>query len=144
MTQRTAVQNHADIVTLRDLVNAQIERLESLLAAAKELEASRHDAIDAKLAASHDVMETRLEHLNALRSDVITKTEYVAQHESLSKEFHAAVDIFQSQIAALKEWKAEQGGKASTAAVAGAYVLALVGWIVGPIIAIALERLYRG
>jgi hypothetical protein len=69
--------------------------------------------------------------LNELRGDVITKTEYLAQHDSLAKEFHAAVDMFQAQIGALKEWKAEQGGKASTVSVFMLGIGMVVGWLIG-------------
>jgi hypothetical protein len=112
----------------------------AVIGSAKELEITRHEAIDAKLHAAKEVLDHRLEALNALREDVITKTEYRAQHDALAQEFHAAVDLFAAQIGSLKEWKAEQGGKASQTAVVGAYVIAALGWVIGPLLALAVER----
>ena len=139
----TTQSNHEDLVTLRDLVDLEIRRLETMLTAAKELEVSRHEAIDAKLAASHNALQDRLHFLNELRNDVITKTEYSASHESLANEFHGAVKLFQAEISGLKEWKAEQGGKASQTAVVGAYIIATAGWLIGPLVAIAIERMIK-
>jgi hypothetical protein len=130
----------ADVVT-RDLLDERTCRIMHIIGSAKELEVERHAAIDAKLSAASMVLEERLHHLNELRGDVITKKEYTAQHDGLAKEFHNAVDMFQSQIAALKEWKAEQRGKASQSSVLGAYIVGVVGWIVGPLIALAIERI---
>ena len=130
----------SDVVT-RELLDERTCRLMAVIGAAKELEVARHEAIDARLGASKEVLDHRLHLLNELRGDVITKTEYLAQHDSLAKEFHAAVDVFSAQIASLKEWKAEQGGKASQTAVVGAYVIAIIGWIIGPLVGLALERL---
>jgi hypothetical protein len=132
--------NKADVVT-RDLLDERTCRLMHIIGSAKELEVERHAAIDAKLQAASTVLNERLYHLNELRGDVVTKKEYTAHHESLAKEFHAAVDMFQSQIAALKEWKAEQSGKASQSSVFGAYIVGVVGWIIGPLIALAIERI---
>ena len=129
----------SDVVT-RELLDERTCRLMTVLSAAKELEITRHEAIDAKLQAAKEVLDHRLEALNALREDVITKTEYRAQHDALAQEFHAAVDVFAAQIASLKEWKAEQGGKASQTAVVGAYVIAALGWVIGPLLALAVER----
>jgi len=72
---------------------------------------------------------------------MLTRPEYNAQHDALASEFHSAVKLFQAEIAGLKEWKAEQGGKASTAAVLGAYAVAIGSWLVGPLIALAIERI---
>ena len=136
----TEPRKPTDVVT-RELLDERTCRLMAVINASKELELERHVAIDAKLGAAKEVLDHRLETLNALREDVITKTEYRAQHDALAQEFHAAVDSFAAQIASLKEWKAEQGGKASQTAVVGAYVIAVLGWIIGPLVGLALERL---
>jgi hypothetical protein len=82
---------------------------------------------------------------------MLPRPEYAAQHDSLAKEFHAAVDLFQAQIGALKEWraeiipqltqlneiaslkdwKAEQRGKASAASVFVLGIGMVVGWLIG-------------
>ena len=136
----TEPRKPTDVVT-RELLDERTCRLTAIMSAAKELEIARHDAIDAKLGAAKEVLDHRLEALNALREDVISKTEYRAQHDALAQEFHAAVDLFAAQIGSLKEWKAEQGGKASQAAVIGAYVIAVMGWVIGPVVALIMERL---
>jgi hypothetical protein len=136
----TEPRKPTDVVT-RELLDERTCRLMAVIGAAKELEVERHAAIDAKLQAASTVLNERLYHLNELRGDVVTKKEYTAHHESLAKEFHAAVDLFAAQIASRKEWKAEQGGKASQTAVVGAYVIAVLGWIIGPLVGLALERL---
>ena len=94
---------------------------------------------------------------------MITRPEYTSQHDSLAKEFHGAVDMFNTQIGVIREWKAEiipqllllneigplkdwkseQKGKASQSAVVGAYVVAVLGWLISPLVALAIERAMR-
>jgi hypothetical protein len=132
--------NKADVVT-RELLDERSQRIMDVIDAAKQLELARHAAIDAKLQASNEVLEHRLRMLNDLRGNVVSKTEYTVHHQALAAELSGTIKVFQAELKILNEWKAEQGGKASTTAVMGAYVLALVGWLIGPMIAIALEKL---
>ncbi len=137
-----AKRNGSDNVTFRDL-DERTCRLMAIITSAKEADTLRHDAITAQVGAAEKVLGERLHLLNELRGDVITKTEYLAQHNALASEFHGVVKLFQSEISGLKEWKAEQGGKASQTAVIGAYVIAVAGWLIGPLIALAIERVMQ-
>lgn len=126
----------SDTAVTRELLDERTCRIMAVINAGKELEITRHDAIDAKLEVSHQVLQERLHALNELRGNVITKGEYAAQHESLAVEFHAAVRLFQSEISGLKEWKAEQGGKASMTAVYFAYAIGAIGLIISIVTAV--------
>jgi len=127
MVERTAATNHADIITLRDLMKSEIKRVEDAIVASERLDISRHEAIDAKLQAAENVLEHRLEGLNELRGDVITKGECRAERAPLAVE----LDI-------LRQWKAEQRGKASMTSVIGAYILAILSMLVG-LVGVILE-----
>ena len=133
-----------DVVT-RELLDERTRRLSEIIASGKELENVRHAAIEAKLLAAKDVLEQRLHLLNNLRSETMTRVEYLAQHEALAVEFHAAVTLFQAEINGLKEWKAELRGsmaeRASVKSVVGAYILAIFGMLASPLIALMIERL---
>jgi hypothetical protein len=136
----TRAANKADVVT-RELLDERSQRIMDVIDAAKQLELARHAAIDAKLHAANEVLEHRLRMLNDLRGNVVSKTEYTAHHQALASELSGTIKVFQAELKILNEWKAEQGGKASTAAVLGAYAVAIGSWLVGPLIALAIERI---
>lgn len=71
----------------------------------REFVEAKFEAIDKALMTATGVLEARLEHLNELRGNVITKTEYEAKHEALRTE-----------IESLKLSRAELAGKASQTA----------------------------
>ena len=160
------------IETLKELLEKRFDQLDklreaeakSLVLQAKEYERRLNDLNGeaARIAAVHEKNATnddldRVERENAelhRKQDALlmTRPEHKAQHDSLASEFHAAVTLFQSEIAGLKEWKAElvsqlvqlreigplkdwrneQRGKASINAVIGAYVIAIAGWLISP------------
>lgn len=118
--ESTAESNHAEIVTLRDLLDERTTAFQAAIESSRLLDNERHVAIEAKLKASDRVLEHRLQGLNELRGDVITKGEFKAEIVGVS-----------SEIAALREWKAEQQGKASAMSVIGAYVVAIFSLLLG-------------
>lgn len=136
----TAAQAKTDTVT-REMLDERTCRLMAIINAAKDIEQVRHEAIDAKLSAAKEVLEQRLHLLNDLRGNVVTKNEFAAQHSALIAEFHGEVKTFQTQFSNLNEWRSAQDGKASLSAVYIAYVIGIAGWLIGPLIAIAIEKL---
>ena len=60
----------------------------------------------------------------------MTKNEFVASHTVLTAEFHAEAAGLRAEVAALKEWKAEQKGKASTTSVIMSTAIAVAGLLV--------------
>ncbi len=129
----TSQANHEAIVTLRDLLDERICRVMAVITANKELEVSRHEAIDAKLKAAEEVLEARLILLNELRGDVLMKPEYTAQHEKLTGEFNNMTKLFQADISHLKEWRANQEGKASHGSVMMAGAIAVLGLVLSAV-----------
>ena len=102
------------IVSLRDYIESRLDSQEKAVGVAKEL-------MEARMTIADKSLEYRLHNLNKLRDDVITKTEYLASHNTLTVEFHAEAACLRSEISALKEWKAEMKGKASMTSVYIAY-----------------------
>jgi hypothetical protein len=118
--------NNDTLVTLRDYIESQFASHLQMHAAAK-------DAVDARLAKSDAVLESRLAMLNELRGDVITKGEYHSGHVALAAELHSEAARFAAEISALKEWRAEQSGKASMAAVYVAYIIGFGGLLMSAV-----------
>ena len=126
----TEPRKPSDVVT-REILDERTCRLMAVLNSAKELELARHEAIEAKLSAANEVLEQRLHYLNELRGNVITKGEYLSQHNSMIAEHHGDVKVLQTQINNLIEWKAEQKGKASMLSVMVVGVGMVIGWAIG-------------
>jgi hypothetical protein len=126
MTVPRTTSNHQDIVTLRDLLEEKCCKILSIIDSSKELEVSRHEAIEAKLQASEAVMEHRLKGLNELRSGVLSKAEFEAKHMTLQAELRAEAVGLRGELQQLKEWRAEQKGKASVASVYGVGLLSII------------------
>jgi hypothetical protein len=151
------------ILTLKELLEKRFDQLDklreaeakSLVLQAAEYE-RRLDALNGeaeRIAKIHGQNATRgdLERIERENAELhrkqdgllLTRPEYNAQHDALAGEFHGAVKLFQAEISGLKEWRAEQGGKASQTAVVGAYIIAIAGWLISPLIALAIERMTR-
>jgi hypothetical protein len=122
---RTTVSNHEDIVTLRDLVETKLTMLEQMIEASAALSEERNKSLDERLITAEKVLEHRLEGLNALRGNVITKHECKAE-----------MALVGADLTTFRERWAEAKGKASTASVVGVYVVSLIGLILGVISAI--------
>ena len=114
------------LVTLRDHFDAQCQAHQRATDLAREL-------MEARLARAEVEMERRLDVLNHLRSDVLSKTEFISAHAALTSEFHAEAAGLRAEVAMLKEWKAEQAGKASVSSVYFAYILAIAGVIMSAV-----------
>ena len=107
-------------VTILDLMEAELCKIRVLIDYVEKIDLERHKAVEAKMQAAEKVLEHRLLGLNELRAGVITKTEYDAKHE-----------VVRSELGAIREWQAEQKGKASQTAVIGAYALSGIGLLIG-------------
>ena len=70
-------------------------------------------------------IDRRMDALNHLRADMLTKGDFTAQHGLLMGEFRAEASSLRAEVGALKEWKAEQSGKASVTSVYLSYAIAL-------------------
>lgn len=110
------------LISLRDYIESRLTSQQMAIDLAKEL-------MEARMTTSDKTLEQRLNGLNHLRSDIITKTEFASAHNALTIEFHAEAAGLRSEIAALKEWKAEQKGKASISSVYIAYVISLISFL---------------
>jgi hypothetical protein len=107
------------LVTLREHLESRLDSQQQALELAKEL-------MNQRLRDAEKVLDHRLSVLNDLRGDVITKTEFLASHNALTSEFHAEAAGLRAEVLSLREWKAEQRGKASISSVYLSYVLAVV------------------
>ena len=114
------------ILTLKELLETRLDHLDklreteaqSLVLQAREYErrldalngeAERIANIHAQNASRGDLERIERENAELHRKQdatMLPRPEYTAQHEALSSEFHAAVDLFQAQIGTLKEWRA--------------------------------------
>ena len=115
----TTAQNHQDIVTLRDYMEA---RLEAIVATAK---------------AAEKTLNIRLEAMNEFRDQISKeRMEYLPRKEH--EQIHA---IMSEDIRMLRESKASADGKASMGAVYLSYAIAFVGILFGAInLVIVLSR----
>ena len=114
------------LVSLRDYFESHLTSHQRATDLARELMESRLERAEVE-------MERRLDVLNHLRSDMMTKVDFTAQHAGLMGEFRAEAAALRSEVAALKEWKAEQRGKASVTSVYLAYGLSVAGLLVSAI-----------
>jgi hypothetical protein len=136
----------------REVLDERTNRMMALINASKEVELERHRAIDeriataqtvldARLKTSMEVLETRLHLLNELRGDVITKTEYTAQHSVLAAELRNLEKLHQVDVSNLREWRANQEGKASHTSVVFAGTIAVLSLILSA--AALFHEMYR-
>lgn len=114
------------LVSLRDYVDTRLAAQQQAVDAARQL-------MEARMQRQEAETERRLDVLNHLRSDVLSKTEFISAHAALTSEFHGEAAGLRAEVAMLKEWKAEQGGKASMTSVYLAYVLGVVGLIISAV-----------
>ena len=114
------------MVSLRDYFESQCASNQRATDLAREL-------MEARLQRTEIEMERRLDVLNHIRSDMMTKVDFTAQHAGLMGEFRAEAAALRAEVAALKEWKAEQKGKASVTSVYLAYGLSVAGLLVSAI-----------
>lgn len=120
----TAPQGKCDtLVSLRDYFESRLESNQVAVDAARDL-------MEARMQRAESEMERRLDVLNHLRQDVLTKNEFTSAHAALTSEFHAEAAGLRAEVAALKEWKAEQRGKASMTSVYLSYGLAGIGLVI--------------
>ena len=105
----TTAQNHKDIVTLRDYMEA---RLDAVIATAK---------------AAEETLNIRLESMNEFRDQISKeRMEYLPRKEH--EQIHA---IMSEDIRMLREAKAVADGKASMGSVYISYLVAFIGIIFG-------------
>ena len=101
-----------------------------MLVSLKEFIEVRLDASQHALELARELMEVRLEGLNHLRNQVLTKAEYDSAHHALAVKHDSDVKMIQASISDLREWKAEQKGKASQTSVYLAYCISILGLII--------------
>lgn len=108
--------NNPDIVSLREYLESRLDGLsETMRATATSLD-KRLEGMNEFRSAMNDQrinLESRI-------GEGIPRSEYVVQHRAL-----------ESQVAQIREWQAKQEGKASQSSVWGAYVVAVIGWMIG-------------
>lgn len=111
------------LVSLRDYFEARVTSSQLAIDTARDLMEARMERHELEL-------ERRLDALNHLRQDMLTKSEFTASHAALTSEFHAEAATLRAEISALKEWKAEQRGKASMTSVYLSYGVAGLGLVI--------------
>jgi hypothetical protein len=123
MTEPRGGQKCDTLVSLKEYIETRMMAQQAAIDMAKEL-------MEARLNRAEVDIDRRLDVLNHLRSDVLSKTEFVSAHAALTSEFHAEAAGLRAEVAGLKEWKAEQRGKASINSVYLSYALALVSLVI--------------
>lgn len=108
------------LVTLKEHIEARLHAQQLAVDNARAL-------MEARLESAEKALEARLDTLNHLRTAVLTRHEFDSAHLALTSEFHGEANTLRSELNMLKEWKAEQSGKASMASVYFAYLLAVAG-----------------
>ena len=104
--------DNSTLVSLREYIEARLMASQQALDLARQL------------------MDARLDGLNHLRSQVLTKSEYESAHTALIARHDGDQKVVMAAIADIREWKAEQRGKASMTSVYAAYFLGCLGLVI--------------
>jgi len=154
-----ALQNGS--LKIRDLIDERTAQAKADVEALKELILEkfggveiRFDAQREALLLAHAEAEKNYHNLNNLREGCISTGTYDQGHKTLADKIAIveltmvsresaiqSVGVHGIRLDVLERAASKAEGKASNASVVGAYVVAVMGWLVSPLIALAIERL---
>ena len=168
--RRTASSNHDEIrvlqngsIEIRDLINERTAQAKADVDGLKELVLEKFDGVNIRfdaqkeaLVLAHSEAEKNYRNLNDLREKCVIKDTYDQGHKGLEARLGSVelamasresliqtIGAQGARLDTLERAASKQEGNASQSAVVGAYIFAGVGWVVGPLIALAIERMTR-